>query len=105
RNTNPLRQIMDPAFHSSSLNTRRLIYLGRTAAKSLCTTRMAAVKFLFEALCVWPQFGFQQNYHRQLLPRLLLQQLLLQQKPQHAIRRLNITSDESSRINSKHDLE
>ena len=25
----------------------------------LCTTRMVTVKFLFNALCVWPQFGFQ----------------------------------------------
>ena len=47
------------SFHSSILNTRCLIHLGRTGAKSLCAPRMGAVKFLFEALCVWPKFGFQ----------------------------------------------
>ena len=68
RNTNPLRQIMNPSFHSSSLNTRRLIHLGRTAAKSLWAPRMAAVKFLFYALCVWLKFGFQVTTSFTLLP-------------------------------------
>ena len=57
------------SFHSYILNTRRLICLGRTGAKSLCAPRMGVAKFLFEALCVRPKFsGFQVSASSTLLP-------------------------------------